>query len=306
MYIPIEKEMLKFTLSLNQEDGMRSDRQRQILVSSFKNTIDFINASPNFENDSNLRLGVRKWMNTGVEILEIDYPQLEALRSKAQLSPIELKQYLAFKEKLRRKFQESSSELDDVTERFANKNGLTTVSEETRFGKRLAQANAALDYYDEVYVLFFFPKHLDKRLNAAVNSKDPIKIKMARLKLEETCQNSASSLQKQKSFREDESLKKAAIRMVNSFEKTAKEYGWAAEEMFELEFKYDSLKKAVVEKPANERTNEEIQAYNSTVSRYNTKVQEFNLITREFNLFRQKELAAWNNAVNEFVEKHVR
>jgi hypothetical protein len=253
-----------------------------------------------------VRVGFIHWLETVNSLLVKDFVALEQSRVNAQKSMEHLRAYMRVKNALRSKYLEANKFLESNMTRFALKYGITIESESTRLGERLLSANAALDYYEEIYLRFFAVKAHDKALNKAVNAKNVELIKALRSQQMDQCKQFVSELSKLSNYKGSPELKQAGIAVISSFEQTADKYGRLTYDLFAAEHQFDSLKTAVVSKPANERTNDEILAYNNAVKSYNSKVQAFEPQTQQYNLLRQKALKSWNEAVRNFSENYIK
>lgn len=307
LYAPIEKELLKFSFSLNQEIGASIDNQHRVeLKIRFSKAITQAQNSSNYNGDSSLLVGIKQWLNTGYEIVSVDFVELEKRRIIANKSSAHMQAFFEEKQLISNKYVAAVHKLDSATHLFADKHRLEVIEVRTKRGQKLTAIQQAIAYYDSVYLPVFEVFLKNDLFNQAINGMNDVAVKNARLKLKETADSSRLKIDKIGSYKGRDALKQSADSLIASFNLMAEQYGSLAERFYRLSDKYKSTKKQILAKSAEERTNEEILEYNNLVKQYNLRAKEFELSTASFNEFRKENMANWNAAVEEFVDQYLR
>lgn len=306
LYVPIQKDLWDLTVSITKgQSDAEIEKKRQELTKTIATQRRIVKSSPNFENDSTLRLQVYYWLTIAKKIVQSDYIYLMQLKSKAQNSPEDMKVYLDFKGNLSYKLQKTTQDVDRVAQNFASKNALRIIDDYSKLGQKIKTANEAFGHYDKVYYEFFKSYYAEKEFNTALNSKNALSIKKARRELNIQADKSLLQLNQLASFNGDYSLVEGAKKIVSSYKNTSNGFGTHVEDFYQLQHQFDSVKRAVVGKDPSQRTNEDIMAYNNTVKAYNAKVPEFKAASQSHNVNRRNAINQWNETVNQFIKKQV-
>ncbi|MEM6803599.1 MAG: hypothetical protein AAF696_19500, partial [Bacteroidota bacterium] len=68
---------------------------------------------------------------------------------------------------------------------------------------------------------------------------------------------------------------------------------------------FERIKTVIDGKKAKDRSQEDIDTYNTAVNEYNQAVQEFNATNEELNGMRAKMIKLWNKTSDSFIDRHV-
>lgn len=306
IYSPIQKDMWALTVSISKENSPADVAQKKsILSQTLKAQRSKVKASPNFENDSTLRIEVLHWLNTTSRIVNSDYNYLTQLKKSAKLSPENMRDYLKFKEVINKSYKRNNEQLKKVVDQFSALNNLSVNEENNKISSKLNRANRAYSYYDKVYLSFFDAYYYEALFNSAVNSKSHIQVQKAKTELENQLLKSKKELVSTGGFETDKKLNEAAIKMLNSYQKMIDSFGNDILQLYKTKHDLDSVKAAVSAKSAFERTAEDVALFNGLVKNYNSQVPIISAKTQQFNSGRKAALEQWNNAVNIFINEHV-
>ncbi|MBD77600.1 MAG: hypothetical protein CL840_01500 [Crocinitomicaceae bacterium] len=305
MYVPIQKDMWQFSISVAKEDKSEVvEKRRHDLLETLNRYKSIVGVSPNFENDSSLRLAVHTWITTSEDLFKKGYNQIILKKPMAKNSVESMIDYLNSKEQWSTKLEQANENLDNAAEAFANKYSLRIVEEDTRIGVRIKRINEAFRYYDKIYINFFQAYIHEARFNQAVNTQnyDTVKLELDLLKkVTETCLNNVLAID---NFNNDPFLKYAAINILNSYITTSDSYGKQVLEFYKVQSDFNEIKAVVSSKKREDLTPDEISQYNSLVKKRNSLAPAFNENTQLFNHSRKVELREWNLAVEEFISKN--
>ncbi|MGB0391120.1 MAG: LIC11966 family surface protein [Salibacteraceae bacterium] len=306
IYVPIQKDMWALTVSISKEHSPADiASKKSILTKTLRAQRSKVKASPNFENDSTLRLQVLHWLNTTSRILGGDYNYLIQLKNSAKLSPENMREYLKFKEVMNKSYKRNNEQLKKVVDNFSAKNNLNVNEENNKLSTKLNKANNAFNYYDKIYLSFFDAYYYEALFNTAVNSRSYVKIEQAKSELEKQIIKSQNELINTGSFETDKKLNQAAQNIIKSYENMMNSYGNDIYKLYKTKHDLDSVKTVVSAKSAFERTPEDVALYNSLVKNYNAQAPSISSKTQQFNSSRKAALNQWNIAVDIFINEHV-
>jgi len=120
-----------------------------------------------------------------------------------------------------------------------------------------------------------------------------------------SAENGLKQLQSISSFRGDASLK-AACQQILAFYKM--EASQKIQEVINFQLKkenYDKMREALEAKRPADRTKQDVDNFNKMVKEYNDSVNKINAMHNDLNKKRAESLEKWNNASENFLDKHI-
>jgi len=161
-----------------------------------------------------------------------------------------------------------------------------------------------MKHYDEVYLVFFKPYKQEMYLTDATNKKDVIAIEENKSSMKKFAEEGLEKLKSFKGYNNDPSLIVACRQTLQFYIEEAEQTQTITDFLLK-EDNFSKAKKAFDSKPANKRTQTDIDAYNKAVNDYNQAVNDFNRINKQINKNRERALDDWNSTVKQYLDDYM-
>jgi hypothetical protein len=305
-----EGELSKKYLSYMSESahGNRArklEKRRQELITGIRQSLADANRLRPFKGDATLRDAFKSYWDVLLKVFNEDYHKIVNMEEIAEQSYDNMEAYLLAQEKAGEVLSAAYSRIDPVLHAFAAKNNIQIVDNETKLAKKLRAVGDVNNYYHELYLIFFKSVKQDMYVTDAFNKKDLNSLEQNRSTLLKYAKEGLSRLDTTKAFGGDGSVV-TACRKVLEFNKREAEKDIPVQADFLLKSsEFEKMKKAFDAKPANKRTQEEVDRYNKAVNDINTSLAASNKTLVDLNKDREKVLNNWNDTVKKFMESHV-
>ena len=165
-------------------------------------------------------------------------------------------------------------------------------------------AGKVSQYQREVFLIFFKCNNQERYLVDAQNKKDLNALEQSRSALEKYATENMAKLAKIKPFNADNSIVDACRKYLQFCIKEVKEQIPAVQDYYNKKDNFDKLGKVMQEK-GNNRTKEDVDAYNKAVKDINAATAKYNLANEAINKARTEANNNWNNSVQKFFDKHI-
>lgn len=176
---------------------------------------------------------------------------------------------------------------------------------DTKLEKKMRQVGAVNSYYYDIFLIFFKSYKQEAYVMDALNRKDLNALEQNRNTLLKYADEGLHRIDTIKAFKEDGSLVNACRKVLEFHKDEAEKQLPGLNDFLLKNDEFAKIKKAFEAKPANKRTQADIDVYNKGVNDINTALTASNKLLTGMNSDRDKVLEHWNQTRQRFMEVHV-
>ncbi len=281
------------------------NRRRQALIKTVQRSIKVMEKKPAYQGDPQLKDAVTKFLKTLDVIVREDYGKIVDMQAVAEESYDRMEAYFLAKKRANEKLNEASEELMAAEKNFAAANNIRLTHSTDPIGEKLKVAGEVMDYYNNLYLIFFKVNKQELYLIEAFKSRDMGKIEQNRLSLEKASEEALEKIDDLDPYHKDSSVISAGKNYFAFTKIEAKEKFARIEEIMMLVESFQNMKTAMEQKRPEERTQEEVDIYNAKVAQVNAAITESNKILESLNQDRSILIQTWNQTASRFADKHI-
>lgn len=306
-----EAELQKNYLSYMSEvaHGRRArkmEKRRQELIASIQQAIREAGKLRPYKGDASLRTAYVDYWNILLHIFREDYHKIVDLEEVAEQSYDMMEALMLAQEKVDEKLGNAYDKIPPAYEAFAAKHEVTlTQGEESKVSKKLSTVGKVNHHVNQLFLIYFKSAVQENNLALAMNKNDLSAVEQTKNSMIAYAQEGLAKLDTIKGYNNDMALVNACRRALE-FHKAEGETRISpmADYLIEVE-EFNRLKKSFDAKPANKRTQQDIDQYNQSVASLNKGAENFNKQSQQLFKDRVKAAEAWENARKNFMDKHI-
>jgi hypothetical protein len=260
---------------------------------------------PLYKGDNSLRKGSIDYIQLCYDVFNEDYAKVVNMEELAEQSFDEMQAYILLQDKISQKLDEASANLEKVNRAFAAKYNVNLITEKTPLSEKLETAGKLNTYMNKVYLVFFKCNWEDGLMVKAMNEKKVNDVEQARSALLRYANEGLSGLDSLRNFAGDPSLANSCKEALQFYKKAAENEVPKLTDFFLKEEDFEKLKKAFNDKPASDRSKDDVNAYNKSVKDINQSVGAFNQTNQNLNNSRNQMLNNWSETQKRFADEHM-
>jgi len=283
----------------------QTEARRGQLIFSVEQSILQVNQVKAYKDEQRFRGAILKFLNTMYSILKQDYAKIVDMEEVAEQSYDMMEAYLLARKKANEKLKQAADDLREEEKRFAADNKITLIEHESEIGRNLKKAGEVMDYHNQIYLIFFRSYKQEWYMVEAAQKKDVNKIEQNRLTLAKYAEEGLSALSAIQPYNGDTSLRDSCRTALLFYKKEALSQTPVLTEFLMKNEQFAEMKKAFELKPAQERTQADVDAFNNRVREINTLAQNQNAVNQAANQERSAAIDSWNRASESFFGRHV-
>jgi hypothetical protein len=303
----LQKKYLSYMSEVAHGKRARKMEKRRVeLLNSINDAIQQGSRLRPYKNDPSLRDAFKQYWTVLLTIFKEDYHKIVDMEEVAERSYDAMEQYLLIQEKASEKLHEAHAKVGPAYETFAARHNVRlTEGQSTKLSERLGQTGQVNSYMNKIYLLFFKSNVQEELMLEAVKKNDINGVEQSKNSLLKFSTEGLERLDTMKLYKEDASLI-TACRTVLQFQKdeATNKASYMTDFLLKKE-EFDKMRKAFETKPANRRTQEDINAFNHAVDDYNKAVNFFNKTSAELDKNREKVINNWEATRKKFMDVHV-
>lgn len=281
------------------------DKLREKALNTIFTARTEIQGMPALNKDKTLKDATVNYLKTCYNVFNEDYSKIVNMEEIAEQSYDAMEAYLLAQEKAGEKLDEAGKKRFEIQQKFAQTHNVSLIEKTDALDLKMEKSNAILKYYNKFYLLFFKTYKQDAYVTAAINQLDVNGLEQNRNALINYASAALEALNSAEPFDGDASLV-TACQNVQRFYKDVAETRMEPITSFLLaNDNFKKIKKAYDSKPANKRTQADMDAYNKAVADINKASENYNKTNKKLDKERNEVLEEWNKAVNRFMDKHV-
>ena len=279
--------------------------KRKALVKSITDYLGMVKTAKPYKGDDAYRQSVLKYLSILLPVFNQDYEKIVDMKEVSEQSYDLFEAYILAQKKANDKLEESSKILLDAEKTFAAKYKIILTVSESDLNKKIKQGSDAIDYYNKIHLILFKPLKQEAYLLAAHEAGDIGKIEQNRKTLLRDSIEGMKLLSSEKKYDGDDSLISICKKALQFYKVEAEEKTPLIVDYMMKNDSFTKIKKAYEAKSDAEKTQEAVDQFNARVNEVNLAVNKSNKAIEEMNSERSGIIDEWNNAMAEFMDKHV-
>lgn len=299
------QDMMQYISAVNHGKSARKvEKRRAELIAQVKESERNTRKLKPFKGNIQLRDSIGKLFSIYYILLTEDYGKIVNLEDIAEQSYDAMEAYLLAKEKAGDRMEAISKAAHQEYKAFAATNNIRLIESSSKLDQKLAAAGEVNHYQNQIYLLHFKSYRNEIAMMEALEKGDVNAVEQNRNALITSVTEDLAKIGPIQPFKGDGSTKSTCQQLLTFYkaEATTK-----IPELIDFRLakeKFEKAKKAIDSKKPNDRTKEEIDAYNKAVNDFNAKVNKSNQVHKEIYDKRSALLKAWNESVENFLNKH--
>jgi hypothetical protein len=286
------------------KSARKVEKRRLEVLQAISDTKFSIMGMPPYKGDRTLKDTTVAYLKILNSVFNEDYGKIVNMEEIAEQSYDLMEAYMLAQEKANEKLQQASERQNEMQKKFAGKNNITLIENESASEAKMKIAGAVMKHYDEVYLIFFKSYKQEAYLMDAINQKNVNSVEQNINSLQSFSEQGLEKLKGLKGYNNDASLIIACRNLLNFYKDEAKK-GSAMTDFFLKEENFAKLKKQFDSKPGSKRTQQDVDQFNKAVKDINSAGNDYNAINNDLNKQRSKTLDGWNNAVKKYMDEYI-
>jgi len=283
----------------------KMEKRRNELIATIRGSVREAEKLPPFEGDASLRDAYKAYWTVLLSVFMEEYHKVVNMEEVAEQSYDAMEAYLLVQERAGEKLDDAYGQVALAYKTFAAKHNVKLVDgEQSKLSRKLDQAGQVNKYYNQLYLVYFKSTVQEGMMVNALNQNDLTAIEQNRSSMTRYAGEGLSRLDTAKAFQGDGSVI-TTCRQVLTFQKSEAERFSVITNFLIRNEEFSKIKKSFDAKPANKRTQADVEQYNTAAKDLNTAVNEYNKVNEQLNKERSKMHAAWDSASKRFFDSHV-
>ncbi|MBN1799040.1 MAG: hypothetical protein JW822_10705 [Spirochaetales bacterium] len=291
--------------SAHSKNPQAVEKTREQLIKTVKKAREDAKRMTVCTEDKSLHKAYTEMLNSLFHILNQDYAKLVDMEAVSEESYDAMEAYILAKKRASEKLKKESDLFIKKLEEYAKNNNINLIIEENEITKKLKKSSQVMDYYYEIYLLFFKSYKQEAYLINSVNKENVNEIEQNRVTLLKYAHEGLNKLKSIKPFNNDGSLKESCEKALLFYKQEASEKALVYADFYLKSESFLKVKKAFELKKESDRTQADVDKYNEKVDEVNKAREAYNKVNDELNRERKKMLDKWNKTKEVFIDKHV-
>jgi hypothetical protein len=284
----------------------KMEKKRQELIDQIRQALNDASRLRPYKGDASLRNAYKVYWDILYKVFNEDYHKIVNMEEIAEQSYDRMEAYLLAQEKAGDVLSDAQEKIEPVYNDFAAKNNVRLVDGgDSKLERKMRQVSSVNSYYHDIFLIFFKSYKQEAYVMEAVTRKDLNGIEQNRSTLLKYAGEGLERMDTIKAFKGDGSLA-TACRKVLEFHKLEAEKQLPGLNDFLLKNdEFEKIKKAFDSKPANKRTQSDVEVFNKSANEVNAALETSNKVLVAMNAGREKAMEQWNNTKQKFMEAHI-
>lgn len=287
------------------KSARKVESKRKKLIEELRDQKYQVNRVKAYQGDASLRDAVVDYLNLTYIVFREDYDQILDMEAIAEQSYDDMEAYILAKQKADDKLDSAFALVNTAQKSFAKTHGITLQDGEgDRTDQKIKLAGEALDYYNELYLIFFRCYKQEAYVMEALGRNDVMSLEQSNSALTSFATEALEKLNGIDKFKGDAGLIIAARDILEFYRDEAERDFPAMVDFYIRKDNFEKLSKMMESKKKKDLTEQDIEKYNQAVEQYNTMIPEFNKLSESSYDKRVEALELWNEKVQQFFDKH--
>jgi hypothetical protein len=284
----------------------KMEKRRNELITSVQNAIRETGRVKGYKGDISLRNAFIQYWNVLLHVLKEDYHKIVDMEEVAEQSYDMMEAYMLAQEKADEKLDQAYESVAQTYSLFASTHGVKlTEGQQSKLNRKLEKVGNVNKYMSEVFLIVFKSQVQENNIIKSLNEKNVSGVEQGKNALQKYSQEGLMRLDTLKPYSGDASLINASRKVLEFYRVEAETKIPTLSAFLIKAAEFDKLKKSFDTKPANKRTKQDVDEFNTAVNDLNKQVGTFNKVNDEINVSREKVLTNWSQARKRFMDQHM-
>lgn len=286
------------------KSARKVDKRRVEVVNAIGDTRYEIMAMGPWKGDRSLKdttVAYLKILNT---VFNEDYGKIVNMEEVAEQSYDAMEAYLLAQQLAYEKLNKAGDMQHEMQRKFAAKNNINLIENQSAMGAKAEIVSKVMDHCNEVYLVFFKSYKQEAYLMDAVSKNNLVSIEQNLNSLERFSKEGIDKLGNMKGYNNDGSLIAACRNIMNYYLAEVKKGAVITDFILKQEA-FTKMKKQFDLKPANKRTQQDVDQFNNSVNEINAASNNFNKSMAELNKQGSSALNDWNKTYSKYMDEYM-
>jgi hypothetical protein len=305
-FYQISNDRMSYTSAASHGKSARKvEKKRTELINTIKMAEANIRKMKPFNGSAAYRDSVVAYLKLNRIVLTEDYGKILDMEEIAEQSYDAMEGYMLAKEKAEEKLDVAFEKVSEQQKLFASNNNIKLVESDSKLSEKLETSGKVFTYYNPVYLIFFKSYKDEMYMLDAIGRNDINAMEQTKNALLANVEKGTAVLGPMAAYKGDNSLKVACQQLLSFYKMEASQ---KMSEIINFQLKqdnYEKMKAAMEAKRPADRTKQDVDEFNKMVNDYNVSVGKINALQNELNKKRTEALNRWNEATENFLDKHI-
>ena len=285
----------------------KMEKRREELITSIQTAIREGNRLRPYKGDVSLRNAYNEYWNILLHVFREDYHKIVDMDEVAERSYDAMEAYLLAQEEVDKKLNEAYAKIPPAYEAFALKHNVTLTEGGggSKLNKKLDQVGKVNQYVNKLFLIYFKSAVQESNALEAVKANDVNAIEQAKNSMLKYAEEGLAKLDTVKPFKGDGALLNGCRKMLEFHRTEATEKIPLLADFIIKASEFDKLKKSFDTKPANKRTQQDVDKFNKAVNDMNKEIGTYNKNSEAIFAARNKAVATWEQSKRSFMDRHI-
>tara|TARA_B100000508_G_scaffold47307_1_gene36828 strand:+ start:21435 stop:22463 length:1029 start_codon:yes stop_codon:yes gene_type:complete len=305
-FADLKKDTWKYLRTITKgKSARKSEKKREKLLEEYRTQIALVESIEPYNGDATLKDATLKYLELSNTVLREDYDKIVDMEAVAEESYDAMEAYILANKRANKKLTAAGDELEEAEQAFAEKNNITLLeAEQDRKSEKISNAADMLDYYNEVYLIFFKVYKQEAYVLAAQQSNDITAFEQNVNALKMEAEMALKKLDTMRRYEGSGALIMAARKAMEFYKDEAENEFPKVSDFYIKKDNFEKAKEIMDSKKKKDRTQEDVDKYNAAVKEYNKAAGSINETNEEMNDSRNDMLDQWNKSVEDFFKVH--
>lgn len=307
IFDPVRAETWNYLVTVVQsQSAKKSAKRRADLMRFLDDTKAKVKAHKPWEGDVTIRDSMVHFLELTKQMMGDDFVEIEELEAGSDETFEALDRYLDAHEAANKKYNQAANHIAVAYEQFANRHGITLQdTQKDELGKRIDEAVAAMNYYNQAYRILFKAQIEEARFIRAMEENNITESTLRMKNLAQFSKEGKQACESLGAHKGNKILKIHTTVLMDFFLREAGQQFPVLVEFLKAKEELNTLKAEIDATPADQRTSEQIDRFNQLVEEYNAGVNIYNQTNTDLNAERSKLINDWNARGQEFLQAHI-
>jgi hypothetical protein len=301
----VSKKYMEYMSATSHGASVRkAGKKRQDLLTQIDKSRGDIVGLGYYKGDKSLHQATNEYLKLMTSSMNEDYAKMVNLEEIAEQSYDNMEAYILLKEKVAERMDEASNKMTVNEQEFCKKYNINLVSAETSQSLKMKEMGEVIDYYNDIYLIFFKCNAQETDMMEALNKKNVTAMEQLKGAMVKYADEGLSKLDTFQAYKGDNSLKTACRNALMFYKKEGEKMG-AYTDFYMKETAFEQVKKSFESNPSFKSNKTEIDKYNKAVKEMNEGSNSYNKTNAELNQQRTNMYNNWNEAGKQFLDKNM-
>lgn len=197
-----------------------------------------------------------------------------------------------------------AKKMSDNEKEFCKKYNINLVENETEQSQKMKEMGKVMDYYNDIYLIFFKCNAQEDDMMEAINKKNVTAVEQLKGAMVKYADEGLARLDTFKAYKGDATMLNACKKAMQWYKKEGEKVG-VFTDFFMKETAFEQVKKGFESNRSAKNDKAEIDKYNKAVNEMNAGSNNYNKTNNDLNQQRTETYNNWNEAGRQFLDKNM-